>query len=218
MIIYFAFGKFNEVLYIGQTKMSLAMRKGKHLSLARNGSKIPFHQAIVRIGEKNISFEEYCKTDEKFASDLEIALIKKYRPLYNMQEGGKIGYTPWNKGKKMPVEIIDAIKVGAIGRKRSKRGSYTIEHKDKISKAHRERLSKPFVCHQNYKTYQTKVECSEDLGIPVGGISLVLMKTSRLKSYYGYTFEYLALDKSSLIDLEAEKSVTGRKPKGSVND
>lgn len=219
MIVYFVH-KNKELVYIGQTVMSLAKRRAKHYSEARKGRGSVFGAGIRKHGED--SFEWTIVADFKIQEECcryEKEAIAKHKPRYNMQSGGKKSFEPWNKGKKeQRPEVLRNISKSAKTRKRSKRGSYTEIGQANIRAGKLRSVENPFICKENGKVYKNKVEASEDLGIPAGGISLVLMKTTRNKSYYGYSFEYLAQDKSSLIDLEAQRWATGPKAKAAVND
>jgi len=193
MIIYFVFNKNDEIVYIGQTVMTLAQRKGKHLSEARKGRGSILGAGIRKHGEKYYRFEKHSIYFNQIDLDeAEKHYIKKYTPRYNVQEGGKKSFEPWNKGKKETrPEVLENIKLGAKDRKRTKRGSYTEEHKEKISKAGRRARIKPFICHENNKIYETKMDAAEDLGIDPRGITAVLNPKTRNKSHKGYTFSYI---------------------------
>ncbi len=195
MIIYFVF-KNDEVVYIGQTVLTLAQRKGKHLSEARLGRGSVLGAGIRKHGEDAYEFKKHSIVFNQ--QDLDAAekhYIKKYKPRYNVQEGGKTSFTPWNKGKKESrPEVLKSISESAKNRKRTKRGNYTPEHKANISKANRNRVKEnavPFICHENNKTYWLKVDAAEDLGIDVRGISQVLNPSTRNVSHKGFTFSYL---------------------------
>ncbi len=133
------------------------------------------------------------------------------KPEYNISEGGKNGFTPWNKGRKETRKLVlKNISNSAKNRVRTKRGKYSEEHKQKISKTSKDRFKKAFICKENGKIYYNKVDCAKELNIDPRGISICLMKSTRLKSYKGYTFEYLAQNKPSLIDLEARQGDKGQ--------
>lgn len=204
MIVYAVYKK-NELVYVGQTVLSLAQRKGTHYSNARKGRGSIFGSGIRKHGEDSFKWQVMAELENQIeCCNYEKAMIAKYKPRYNIQSGGKDSFEPWNKGKKESrPEVLKKISESAVTRKRTKRGSYPDEWVDKVRTSRLKTVARPFFCLENKKVYQNKVEASEDLKIPAGGISLVLMPTARNKSYYGYHFEYLAHDKSSLIDLEA---------------
>lgn len=213
--------KNDEIVYIGQTVMTLAQRKSKHIHEANRGKGSILGAGMRKHGiDSFIWVKEAEITNQIECCAAEKELIAKYQPKYNLQCGGKKGFEPWNKGKKEKrKEVLKKISVGAQSRKgKFKRGHYTETAVKNIRSAKLKTVAKPFLCLENGKTYKNKVEASDDLKIPAGGISLVLMPTTKNKSYYGYHFEYLAQDKSSLIDLETQRWATRRKAKASVND
>lgn len=184
--------------------MSLAARKGCHLYQARKGRGALLGAAIRKHGAESFVWEKLKDLSSlKEACFEERKLIAKLSPRYNQQEGGKKDFTPHNKGKKASKELCAKISAAAKTRVRTKRGSYSEVHKAKIGSKTLQRTERAFVCHENGKTYLNKVIAAKELGISPAGISLVLMPTTRLKSYKGFTFSYIAQDKSSLIDLEA---------------
>ena len=219
MIVYFVYrGK--EIVHIGQTVMTIPQRKGKALSEARKGRGSILGAAIRKHGEDSFRWAMVAEFhNQAECCRYEKEAIAKHKPQYNQQCGGKSGYEPWNKGKKETrPEVLRNISESAKSRKRTKRGSYSDEAKANIRLGKLKSSAKPFICLENGKVYQNKVDAAKDLGIPVGGISLVLMPTTSNKSYYGFHFEYLAQDKSFLIDLESPRGETGRKAKAAVND
>lgn len=192
MMIYFVY-KSDEIVYIGQTIQTLAQRKGKHVSDARLGRGSVIGAGIRKHGEEFFEFKRhsiyYCQVDLDSA---EKHYISKYNPRYNLQRGGKSGYVPWNKGKKETRPEVKAnISKAAVNRKRTKRGSYTDVHKRKIGDATRKRNAREFICEQNGKTYYNKVTAAKDLGIIAQRVSDVLCPTHSMKSYKGYTFQYI---------------------------
>lgn len=194
MIIYAVVRKSNdEIVYVGQTTQTLAKRKGKHLSDARKGKGSVLGAAIRKhtINEfKFIKLETYYNQQE--LCKMEKHLIKVFKPRYNVQEGGKSNFTPWNKGRKETRPgVLKNISYGASSRKTTKRGKYSKKAVSNIRRAKLKNVEKPFLCHQNNKVYKNKVEAAQDLGIKAGGISAVLSPKTRNKSINGYTFTYL---------------------------
>lgn len=183
----------DEIVYIGQTTQRLANRKGKHLSEARKGRGSVLGAAIRKhsINEFKFIQLESCES-QKDLCKMEKHLIKKFKPRYNVQEGGKESFTPWNKGK---VESRKSVKENmshsAKSRKRTKRGKYSHEATENIRKAKLKNVSIPFICHQNKKVYNNKVEAAQDLGIKAGGISAALSNKTRNKTHKGYSFSYI---------------------------
>jgi len=193
MIIYTASVN-NEIVYVGQTVQNFANRIGSHRSNARKGIKLPIYSAIRKYGENEVKFqtiEDNISSQEEL-DFLEIYYIKHFTPRYNIQRGGKNGFIPWNKGRKETRKSVrNNISKSAKTRTKSKRGHYTEKHKDKISYTSLARMERPFICLNTGVIYLNKISCAVDLGIPAVGISLVLMPTTRNKSYYGYKFQYL---------------------------
>lgn len=191
MLIYVA--KINEeVVYVGQTTQKLKTRVSGHKSNARKGDKRPICRAIRKYGS-SIVFHHFvdCATQEILDS-LEVLLISTFRPRYNIQKGGKSGFTPWNKGRKETrKQVIRNISNSAKGRISSKRGKYSEQHIKRMSDALRKRLQKPFVCENTGEIFLNKATCGEVLGIDPRGISICLLPTTRLKSYKGYRFKYI---------------------------
>lgn len=195
MIIYVA--KLNkEIVYVGQTVQTFSKRIGAHKSRSRNGLSLPLYKAIRKYGE-SIKFEvlEGSVYSQEELDFLEKYYISSYQPRYNIQEGGKKGFEPWNKGKKEIRQVVkNNISKSAKARIRTPRGPYSADYKAKISEGCLHKKQRPFRCLNNDKIYFNKITCSKDLNIPVSGISLVLMPNTRNKSYYGYKFEYLSAE------------------------
>lgn len=206
MLVYAAM-KDGSAVYVGQTTMSLAERKGCHFSVARKGRGAVFGAAIRKHGEDEFEFVvlEPCASFKELDAS-ERKWIAKLAPKYNKQIGGRSGFNTWNKGRKETrPDVIERISTAATNRKRTKRGSYSDEHKAKIGEATRARTAKAFVCEQNGKVYFSKVDCARELGLNHTSLLVLLCGKTRLKSLRGYTFRYIdsALDKPTLIDLEA---------------
>lgn len=206
MFVYAAM-KDGIAVYVGQTVMSLAERKGCHFSVARKGRGAVFGAAIRKHGENEFEFVvlETC-TSHKQLDSSERMWIAELAPKYNKQIGGRSGFNTWNKDRKETrPDVIERISTAATNRKRTKRGTYSDEHKAKIGEATRARTAKPFVCEQNGKAYFNKVDCARELGLNHHSLLVLLSGKTRLKSLRGYTFRYIdsALDKPTLIDLEA---------------
>ena len=219
MIVYFVYKK-KEIVYIGQTVMTIPQRRGKALSEARKGRGSVFGAAIRKHGEDAFKWTIVAEfQNQAECCRYEKEAIARHKPRYNQQSGGKKGFEPWNKGhKETRPEVLKKIGKSAKARISPKRGKYSEQGVANIRNAKLKNVAKPFRCLENGKVYLNKVEAAQDLGIPAGGISLVLMPTARNKSFHGYRFEYLAQGKSSLIDLESLRRETGRKAKATVND
>lgn len=206
MFVYVAL-KNGVAVYVGQTTMSLAERKGCHFSVARKGRGGIFGAAIRKHGEDKFEFVllENCATHKEL-DECERKWISKLSPKYNKQRGGRSGFETWNKGyKEKRPEVLKRISDSAKTRKRTKRGNYSNGHKIKIGNATKARTAKAFVCEQTGKVYFNKVDCAKELGLNKSSLLVLLSGKTRLKSLGGYTFKYInsALDKSTLMDLEA---------------
>lgn len=101
MIIYAVIRKStDEIVYIGQTTQSLPKKKEKHLSESRKGRGSVLGAAIRKhtIVEFNFIELESCKNQQELCK-MEKHLIKKFKPRYNVQEGGKKNSTPFLTAK-----------------------------------------------------------------------------------------------------------------------
>jgi hypothetical protein len=196
MIIYFV-TKADEIVYIGQTKMSLEKRIAKHKSEANLGRGAIFGAGIRKHGLGAFSFKKHSVFyNQRDLDSAEKHYIAKYKPRYNASPGGQNGIEwSWNKGKKETrPEVIEKIRNSAKNRLRTPRGPQdpeTIEKRIGAKRKKMAQIAKPFLCHQNGKTYLLKVDAAKDLGLDVRGIVLVLCEKARLKSYRGYTFSYI---------------------------
>lgn len=195
MIIYFVY-KGEELVYIGQTVMSLAQRKGKHTSEARLGRGSVLGAAIRKHGEDAFTWVVhsvvYCQEDLDAA---EKHYIAKYAPRYNVQLGGKTSFEPWNKGKtENRPEVRERIRNSAATRKRTPRGEYGTEHRTAISDAGRARFrldGRPFIHHQTGLIFTCKSDAGLMLGLNPQRIRDVLSDKHKMRSYLGNTFSYL---------------------------
>lgn len=211
MIIYFVH-KDDEVVYIGQTSLTLEKRKSQHEYNASRGKGYIIGAAIRKHGAEkftwNVHSMYYSQVDLDTA---EKHYIAKYSPAYNIHLGGesrgkrkKSGKPAWNKGKKSPqvpwnkgrietrLDVIENIKRGARSRSQPNR-KIGDEQRSAMIEGRREARRKkntPFLCYQNGKTYTLVVDAARDLGIDPNGIYQVL-RGERLKSYKGFTFSYL---------------------------
>jgi hypothetical protein len=186
----------DTLVYIGQTVLSLAQRRGKHLSEARLGRGAILGAAIRKHGADKFVWAihsiyynqaDLCAAEKHF--------IAKYAPKYNVQEGGKLSFTPWNKDKKEErPEVIENIKKSAAKRKRTPRGSYSSAHTDAMSEGACVRarlLGKPFIHHQSGQVFTCKSDAGKALNLNPQRIRDVLSDKHRMKSYLGQTFSYL---------------------------
>jgi group I intron endonuclease len=122
----------NNKIYVGITSQKPENRwnNGKGYF---NVVKSKFKSAIIKYGWDNFKHEIILENlDECTAKELEIALIKYYKKLnisLNTTDGGDgvLGFTPWNKGLKLPYEKTN----------KRKKIPLTEEHKRKLSEAHK---------------------------------------------------------------------------------
>lgn len=207
MFIYLVF-KNGECVYVGQTRRSLAQRRGKHFCDARKGRGNVLGAAIRKHGQDVFAFVRYldCSSREELDRE-EIRLIAELKPRYNIQAGGTSGFEPWNKGKKeIRTEVLEKIKQSATTRKRTKRGNYSEAHKDKIRATQLKRMAKPFMCNETGQIFYNILTCAEILNLNPRSLAVLLCGKTRLKRLKGYTFSKIAQNKPSLIDLEAQKA------------
>jgi group I intron endonuclease len=92
--IYAIINKLNLKMYIGQTCKTLARRFNTHLSVARKGDTIPFHQALRKYGRDAFEIVEIANTEDReyghFLERLYIAFYGTYGNLgYNASAGGE---------------------------------------------------------------------------------------------------------------------------------
>ena len=68
MFIYFVYNN-KELVYIGQTRMTLPQRRGKHFSVARKGGGSVIGAAIRKYGESSFEFKIHleCKDQEELS-------------------------------------------------------------------------------------------------------------------------------------------------------
>jgi group I intron endonuclease len=189
------YGVFKEgqIVYIGQTVMSLAERRGSHFSNARKGRGSVFGAAIRKHGEDAFAFVVLEECDSVFSLDkAEKEWIAKVKPKYNMQAGGKKSFEPWNKGKKeLRPKVLQKISAAAKTRKRTKRGSYSEEHRAKIGLKTKERSKAKFICEQTQEVFENQIDAAKKLGINPKSLAVLLSGKTRLKSLKGYTFKKL---------------------------
>lgn len=211
MIIYFV-ELDNEIVYIGQTKLSLKKRRSQHEYNAKRGKGYVLGAGIRKHGPDKFTWHVHSVHFNQ--QDLDAAekhYISKYTPKYNINLGGESrgvrknkGSKPWNKGlkgaqkawnkgrKETRPEVLKKISNSAKNRKSTL--VVTEDHKQalidgRISKYYE--TQRPFICHQNNKTYILVVDAARDLKISASGIYAVLNPKHPLKSYKGFTFNYL---------------------------
>lgn len=200
-----------EIVYIGQTKLSLEKRRWQHENNAKRGKGFIIGAGLRKHGPAKFVWKVHSIHFNQIDLDAaEKHYIAKYKPKYNINLGGEArgvrknkGSAPWNKGhkgqkawnkgrKETRPEVIANIVESAKKRDNSKR-TVSEEHQQALIKGRREKYSetnRPFICHENKKTYVLVVDAAKDLSIPASGIYHVL-RNERLKSYKGFTFSYL---------------------------
>lgn len=192
LIVYGVFKK-GAVVYVGQTVMSLAERKGSHFSNARKGRGSVFGAAIRKHGEESFAFVvlQECSSQLEL-NDAEKSWIARIKPKYNLQAGGKLSFEPWNKGKKeQRPEVLQNISKAAKTRKRTKRGSYSEEHKAKIGQKTKERSKAKFICEQTKEVFENQIDAAKKFGLNPKSLAVLMSGKTRLKSLKGYTFKKL---------------------------
>lgn len=211
MTIYFVLHK-DEVVYIGQTKLSLEARRSQHEYNAQKGKGYVIGAGIRKHGAS--AFTWYTHSVYYVQRDLDAAekhLIAKYSPKYNINLGGESrgvrkssGKPSWNKGKtlgpswnkgkkEVRPEVLENIKKAAQSRT-SNRKPITQEHKTALAKGRREKYretNRKFVCNETKKEYVLVVDAAKDMGLKASGIYAVLNPQHKMKSYRGFTFSYL---------------------------
>ena len=190
MIVYCVYRRdTDKLVYVGQTQMTLAQRRGTAFSHARKGKAGVLGAAIRKHGEDNFEYvihtKCYCQED---TDQMEKYLIAKYKPCYNVQNGGKKGHNGRLGYRETRPEVLERISTSAKNRKRTERGPYSTERLDAHTKTMREKRGKPFMCVQNGKTYYSCREAADDLKISVSSIRAVFCKTVANNSAHGYTF------------------------------
>lgn len=210
MIIYFV--QLNdEIVYIGQTKLSLTKRRWQHENNAKRRKGYIIGAGIRKHGSNSFIWTVHSSYYNQVDLDAaEKHYIDKYKPKYNINLGGESrgirknkGGIPWNKGikgqkawnkgrKETRPEVIANIKESAS--KRDSTLTITPEHRKALVDGRRKKYAstnKPFICHQVFRTYLLVVDAARDLNIPPSGIYAVLNPNHKMKSYKGFTFSYL---------------------------
>ncbi len=212
MSIYFVMFE-NEVVYIGQTRLSLETRKKQHEYNSKRGKGFIIGAAIRKHGSENFTWNVHSLYYNQVDLDAaEKHFIAKYKPKYNINLGGEArgvrkasGVPAWNKGKvgsqiawnkgrkETRPEVLANIKNSAASRDSSNH-TIGIEQREAMVKGRRaayEKTQTPFKCDQNGKTYILVVDAAADLGIKPHGIYAVLNPKHPMKSFKGFTFSYI---------------------------
>lgn len=211
MIIYFVSIN-NEIVYIGQTKLSLDVRRKQHEYNAKRDKGYVIGAGIRKHGAE--AFTWVIHSIHFNQVDLDAAekhYIAKYKPKYNINLGGEArgvrknkgtkawnkgvkGQIAWNKGlKEIRPEVIAKIKASAKNRDSSNR-KITDSQREAMVKGRREKYKKTqrlFICVETQKSYNLVVDAARDLNIDPGGIYAVLNPKNKMKSYKGFTFNYV---------------------------
>lgn len=199
----------NGKSYIGATTFSLQQRKVKHLSAARCGSKLKFHKAIRKYGDK-LNWEILAKTDCKNrAVELERLYIEKFDTLkngYNGTLGGEgvlglhafLGKTHSEEYKRKMSKIMKGRKVSKKTREKiskSKTGSKVPV--EVVKKQLASRGMKSFFILKDDKvlgSFSNHCECARVFNLNRNLISHCLNNPNNYKSHKGYTFRYVMED------------------------
>ena len=99
--------------YVGLTAQGLHRRWTQHCYHSRT-PKTHFHRAINKYGVEAFDVQEIASCINEEASLLERDIIKQRKPIFNQTNGGE-----FTKGKRVPQEVIDKIKLANTGKKRS---------------------------------------------------------------------------------------------------
>lgn len=169
-----------------------------------NGKNNPTENKIKQIQkvglQPGVIFLHENIADEQHAYRLEEDYIRQnFDHLTNLKIEAKPpsskGKTPWNKGKKMPPEFGQAIAQRLTGQKR---GSYSAEHRQAISKSLQKDKHpcygkpaanrKPIIELTTNQIFTDQITASKQLDIRQGDIANCL--AGRQKSAKGYRFRY----------------------------
>ncbi len=126
----------NDKVYIGQTSLTLEKRFKGHLYHAKREPVTAIHHAMKAHGYENFGIELLREVPDKHMNLWEVAYIKRLESMspdgYNMRSGGGqrtvlaeaskqkisaalMGHIPWNKGKKMSIQMRENIRQGHLG-------------------------------------------------------------------------------------------------------
>lgn len=95
--MYVAMNKLNRKRYVGKTEQGLQKRKGEHVSSAKKGSNLYFHNAIRKYGVEGFTWEViYRATTEAELNQMEKNFIRMFKSTgkefgYNLTHGGEGG-------------------------------------------------------------------------------------------------------------------------------
>lgn len=137
VVVYTAVNKVNGNCYIGVTKSGLDYRANQHRRLADQGKGYLLHSAMRKHGHANIEFKEIFDFDGDYDLALlyEIEAIAKYKPAYNITNGGE-GFTGPRTANFSPEHRANLSRA-AKGKKKNYQQVFTEERRQKISRAHK---------------------------------------------------------------------------------
>lgn len=130
-VVYMATNKINGCRYVGASSKGLARRKAYHIYDALRGCTACriFYRALRKYGAKNFKWRVIGKATTRIElMNLEIAMIAKYKPEYNITRGGdgiiglprtKAWYAKVSKalkGRKPSPQCIEASRLAQRGR------------------------------------------------------------------------------------------------------
>lgn len=143
-IIYLATNTISGLKYVGQTRVSLACRRQKHIDAMRGGSETYFHCAIRKYGIESFEFtplDESASPEE--LDEKERYWIGFYQTLdrsigYNLKNGGQLN------GGYLSEETKNKIGQANLGKKRSPeaRAKMSVAKKGKPNPGQSERMKK----------------------------------------------------------------------------
>ena len=205
----------NEIVYVGKdSNISTNLRHRRHHYPSR------YHeQKINQVLQNNpnrykyrvlksLSKNEY---PDKLLDVLEIIYIRRHHPIFNFTiggDGGQLGGTPWNKGKKMSEEFKLKISKAVKGKNHPLYGTHRSEEtKKKISIANGGENSAWFGKHH---TMESIIKKSKKLN------STGFLRVNRIKNKKRWKYQYYddegnrkRITRKKLSDLEKEVKSQG---------
>jgi group I intron endonuclease len=192
-IVYKAINNINKKIYIGQTWGYLSSRISKHV---HSSGCVYFHNALLKYGLKNFTWEILFESDNQENLDLEeTRLIDHFKSNdknfgYNLRAGGSCGKFNEKSKEKMRLSALNYFKTEEARHKQGKiqRKRYSnFEERIKHSRAHG---GKPFYARKedNLHFFQTQVEAAQFIKCDQRRISSALK--GRAKEINGWIFSY----------------------------
>lgn len=131
IILYMATNAVNGKRYIGITKRGLKVRRNRHIWTANSGYGSVFGAAIRKYGKDHFEFRTLVVCpDFEYAKTIEIGIIDRFQPEYNVTAGGD-GTTGFKHSEKHKAWMSERHK----GKKFFLGKTLTEEHKNAIRQA-----------------------------------------------------------------------------------